>query len=369
MIGLIPVENSETLSAVRSFLRQLLDSGLVESLFVPLEMDNGLIAPALVTDPDHLERANPLIPAMPVNSARVVSAITGKRSPARLGAVLRPCELRALVELVKLQQASLEDVTLISLDCPGTFEWSDYIELQRTDGFKLTGFLSAGEAYNGQEIRKACQMCIQPVPEGVDIHLQLIGADIDSGIPVVLDDGLADLLEINEMNAATNPGRQAAIEQRLEQRQQARKQELAAIGDRLSTNGGLADVFATCIRCYNCSTVCPICYCKNCLFCTAAFYHSPEHYLNAARRKGAARLPGDTLLFHLTRMNHMALSCVSCGMCTTACPAEIPVGSVFSLIGEKVQGAFNYMPGSDIHEPLPLITFETDEWVEIGERR
>jgi len=28
------------------------------------------------------------------------------------------CELRALVELVKLQQATLDGLTLISLDCP-----------------------------------------------------------------------------------------------------------------------------------------------------------------------------------------------------------------------------------------------------------
>jgi hypothetical protein len=56
-------------------------------------------------------------------------------------------------------------------------------------------------------------------------------------------------------------------------------------------------------------------------------------------------------------------------MCTSACPADIPVGLVFSLVGEQVQGAFSYQPGKDIHEPLPLITFETNEWVEIGEVR
>lgn len=369
MIGLIPVENSEPLGAVRSLLRQLLESGLVEALFVPLEMESGAITPALVTDPDHLARANPLAPAMPINSARAVSALTGKHSPARLGVVLRPCELRALVELVKLQQASLEEVTLISLDCPGTYEWAEYKTLQQANGTNLTGYLTKGEAYNGHGLRQACQMCSQPVPAGADIHLQFFGADLVTGIPVELDAELAELLEIAVNTDAAGADRQAVLDPLLAQRAQTRQHDLKAMGEHIASNGGLPGVFETCIRCYNCMTVCPICYCKNCLFSTAAFNHAPEHYLNAARRKGAMRMPGDILLFHLTRMNHMGLSCVSCGMCTSACPADIPVGLVFSLVGEQVQAAFDYQPGKDVHEPLPLVTFETNEWVEIGEVR
>ena len=56
-------------------------------------------------------------------------------------------------------------------------------------------------------------------------------------------------------------------------------------------------------------------------------------------------------------------------MCTSACPSEIPVGMVFSLIGGQVQQAFKYVPGRDVNEVLPLITFQADEWTEIGERK
>jgi formate dehydrogenase subunit beta len=346
-----------------------MENGLVEELFVPLETDSGAITPALVTDPEQLAYANPLAPAMPINSARIVSALTGKHTPARLAAVLRPCELRALIELVKLQQASLEEVTLISMDCPGTYEWTDFNELRGSAGLNLAGYLTKGEAYNGHQLRQACQMCSQPVPEQANIHIQLFGADLATGIPVELDANLADLLEIAEVNEPASSGRQAVLEPLLEQRQQTRQKELAGMAERIASDGGLPGIFENCIRCFNCSTVCPICYCKNCLFRTTSFDHTPEHYLNAARRKGAMRLPSDTMLFHLTRMNHMALSCVSCGMCTSACPADIPVGLVFSLIGKGVQDAFSYQPGKDAHEPLPLITFETNEWVEIGEVR
>ena len=78
---------------------------------------------------------------------------------------------------------------------------------------------------------------------------------------------------------------------------------------------------------------------------------------------------GDTLLFQMTRLNHMAASCVSCGMCSSACPSEIPVGAIISAIGEQVQAEFEYIPGRDIGEPLPLITFHPDEWTEVGEEK
>jgi hypothetical protein len=56
-------------------------------------------------------------------------------------------------------------------------------------------------------------------------------------------------------------------------------------------------------------------------------------------------------------------------MCTSACPSDIPVGVVFSLIGGQVQHSFGYTPGANLEEPLPLITFQMEEWVEIGEKR
>jgi formate dehydrogenase subunit beta len=97
--------------------------------------------------------------------------------------------------------------------------------------------------------------------------------------------------------------------------------------------------------------------------------HPPGYYLSAAHRKGAVRLLSDTLLFHMTRLCHMGTSCVSCGMCTSACPADIQVGTIFSAIGEQVQATFDYQPGRDVSEPLPLITFQPNEWTEVGEER
>ncbi len=373
MKSMIPVQNSDALGALRGFLRSFLETGTVDALYVPLETEKGAIVPALVTDPARLDRFNPLAPAMPINGARAVSALTGKHSPARMAVLLRPCELRALVELVKLQQASLEGVTLISMDCPGTFELAEYAAQKKKGGFDLPGYLAAAQsgqdpASDGLALRDACQMCVQPVPAQAAISLHLFGADLSSGIPLEIDDELADKLQISPA-AVEADRRKAVVEQVIARHRQLRDQSLLAIRTQMNSNGGIAGFFDTCIRCHNCMTACPICYCKTCLFRTPAFDHDPEHYMTAAHRKGAVRMLGDTLLFHMTRMNHMSASCVSCGMCSSACPSDIQVGAIFSAVGEQVQAAFNYVPGRDLAEPLPLITFQANEWTEVGEAK
>ena len=373
MKSMLPVQHSDVLGALRGFLKSFLETGTVEALYVPLETEKGAIVPALVTDPARLEYLNPFAPAMPINGARAVSALTGKHPPARMAVLLRPCELRALVELIKLQQASLEGVILISMDCPGIFELADYMAHKKNGGFGLPAYLAATQAgqdpvLDGLALRNACQMCVQPVPTQAAVSLHLFGADLSSGIPLEIDDELAGKLQISPVAAETDHHK-AVVEQLTTRRKQLRDKELLTIRTQMNSNGGIAGFFDTCIRCHNCMTACPICYCKTCLFRTAAFDHEPEHYMTAAHRKGAVRMLGDTLLFHMTRMNHMSASCVSCGMCTSACPSDIQVGAIFSAVGEQVQAAFSYIPGRDLAEPLPLITFQANEWTEVGEAK
>lgn len=379
MLGIIPVKDADVLGAVRDFLKGLLEARVVEGVYVPLQVDGGAILPALVTDPSRLSQANPLAAVMPINGARAVSALTNQRAGARFGGgrkrlavVLRSCEVRALIELVKLQQADLTEVIIVSLDCPGTYELVDYVRNREAIEQAVEAYLSAVQGGSlpeteGLAMRSACQICIHPAPEHADIALHLFGADLDRGIPVELDSQLAEALSVQAAEQGLEAGRETTLERVIAGRTEKRQKELAAIQERLQGDGGLAGLFANCIRCHNCMTACPICYCKTCLFRTASFDHPPEHYLLAAQKKGAVRMLGDTLLFHMTRMNHMSASCVSCGMCTSACPADIPVGLIFSAVGERVDAAFGYVPGRDVSEPLPLTTFQANEWTQVGE--
>lgn len=368
----IPVENGDVLAAVRGFLARLLESGTLQAIYVPLEDGSGAVLPALVTDPARLTLANPLAPVMPINGARAVSALTGKKAPGRIGAVLRPCEIRALIELVKLQQASLEDLTLIGIDCPGTFEVPRYMERRSQPGAGLEEILGAARegrdpGADGLVLRTACRTCLHPTPDQAGIRLELFGLDPAPGLAIEMPDDLAT--QLGYASASSAGERPAAVEKVVAAHQAAREKELAGIHAQMSANGGLPSLFNTCIRCHNCMTACPICYCKTCLFKSASFDHKPEHYLSMAERRGALRMLSDALLFQLTRMNHMSASCVSCGMCTSACPSEIPVGLIFSAVGSQVQAAFGYEPGRSLEDPLPLVTFQANEWTEVGEAK
>lgn len=385
MNTLLTVNQNDVLETIRGFLRSLLESRSIDSLFAALETPDGFVVPALITDPEQLQFCNPLAPIMPINSSRAVSALThgfivddGEKNDehknGRLGVVLRPCEIRALVELIKLNQVNRAEITLIGLDCPGTYEVTDYLDSQRKEDFPLFASLvaaSQGEQFSPLEgdlkLRPACQICAQPVPEHADIHIHLFGAELTESIPITINDEIAANLELKPANGSNPGNRDTIVTRLLETNRQVRDKEFEAIRNQLSSDGGMERLFAACIRCHNCMTVCPICYCKTCLFRTKEFDHPPEHYFTIARHRGATRLLGDTLLFHLTRMNHMSVMCVNCGMCSSACPSDIPVGTIFSAVGAQVQAAFDYMPGRSVEEPLPLVTFQAEELEAVGE--
>jgi formate dehydrogenase subunit beta len=371
MKTIIPVENNDTLTAVRGFLKQLLEAEVVDALLVPMETPAGTITPALVADPDLLEAANPLAPVMGLNAARVAGQVSIREPRGRIGVVLRPCELRALVELVKLKQASLDDLVTIGVDCLGAYDVPVYNAMQADGGVNLAAYLATAQSgelapQEGYAFRDACQMCEKPHVEEADIVLELYGADLTVGIPVTLPDDVGARLAPALAPVEEDERRAGVVEKVVAARTQVRDERFAEMRQRLEQEG-VEGVLADCVRCHNCMTVCPICYCKTCLFKSPTFDHEPMQYMNWARRKGAYRLPADTTLFHLTRLNHMVLSCVGCGICTSNCPAELPVGAVFRTIGQQVQAVFDYMPGRSVEEPLPLVTFHEDEWTDVGE--
>jgi formate dehydrogenase subunit beta len=108
-------------------------------------------------------------------------------------------------------------------------------------------------------------------------------------------------------------------------------------------------------------TVCPICYCKECFFESPTFDLESDKYFQMAEHKGALRLPSNMTLFHITRFNHMVLSCVACGMCEQGCPADIPLLSIYKAVGKNAQTVFDYEPGRSLEEEIPILTFKEDE--------
>jgi len=331
MRAIVAIENNDPLTAIRGFLKRLLEAGVVDALLVPVEAQAGSVTPMLVADPDRLDAANPLAPVMGINAARVVSRVTVHDPQARIGAVLRPCELRALIELVKLKQARSDALLTIGVDCAGTYDVADYAaktqqartsQAQDQLWLDLYDRLSADASASNAALRDACQMCEKPHAQAADVTIELFGADLSTGIPITLPDEVAETLGLSPA-AADDDTRAAMVDKVVAERTQVRDARLGEMRQRLKEEG-IEGVFAACVRCHNCMTVCPICYCKTCLFQSPLYEHEPAQYVRWAQSKGAYRMMADTMLFHLTRLNHMALSCVGCGMCTSDCPGGCP---------------------------------------------
>ncbi len=83
-------------------------------------------------------------------------------------------------------------------------------------------------------------------------------------------------------------------------------------------------------------------------------------------------MPNDTVFYHLTRLAHIGCTCVGCGQCTLACPSRIPVADLFISVTRIARKAFDYIPGRNDAEPLPLSVFRnrnSPTWWGWGTRR
>ncbi len=136
----IEVQEKNVLGALQGFFKNILEIEEIKAILVPqhLPMKN-MVMPTLVTDPNHLDGVDPLAPAFPLNAARIVSRLTRKPMGAKVAAVLRPCEMRAFVELVKLKQARTDEVILIGVDCLGAFQNKDYFKLVAENSRRIDG--------------------------------------------------------------------------------------------------------------------------------------------------------------------------------------------------------------------------------------
>ena len=362
------VENDNPVVAVQGFLRGLLENESIGGVLVPVHhFGKGLPMPTLVTDPDQLSGADPLAPAFPMNSAKLLSRLTRGQSGERIAAVLRPCEIRAFVELVKLNQGSLDDVIIVGADCMGAYDNTGYRDfLDGRDPFEATlGFHGAhgGSVEADGELASACRCCEYPAPANADLILGLAGADLHAAIPVMADsargEALLSDLGLPGMDAG---GRDETLAALVKERTENRDAMIEATKAVTGTLTDLSEYLSACVNCYNCRVACPVCYCKECVFNTDVFEHKPWQYMGWAKRKGSLKMPTDTIFYHLTRMAHMSMACVGCGQCSNACPNGIPVMELFRTVAARTQQSFDYVPGRSLDESPPLSVFKEDEF-------
>jgi formate dehydrogenase subunit beta len=287
--------------------------------------------------------------------------------------VLRPCEIRAFIELVKLKQGQTDEVVLIGIDCLGAFQNKDYSKYIEKHGSESTvRFCQSvldekrAETESGA-LATACKSCENPVPANADILIGLFGVEVEDYLLVQSqsESGTSLLNQLDLVEISEPRTRQDVIDTIIAQRKTYRDEMFARTREATNSLEKLTAYFASCVNCYNCRVACPVCYCKECVFVTDVFNHDPSQYLRWANRKGVIKMPTDTLFFHLTRLAHMSTACVGCGQCSNACPNDIPVMELFRCVAQGTQRAFEYEAGNNIEQEPPLSVFYEDEFPEV----
>lgn len=365
MKGKILPINKSIEKTIVDFLNQTLEKEIFDAILIPLKVPAGdSFAWVLIQDKSLLKNAFPLPPIMPVQGAKALSSLTrlGKGN-IKIAAVMRPCEIRASIELYKYKQVELENIYLISIDCPGALPFSDYLkEPKKSEEI----FEEAIQKWESEFVKPVCQICDNFSIPSSDLHFGILGAK--NGNIVLIPNSQKGKSILNKLDISAEESI-SEWENKIKTLTNDRKEKKAQIHQQLKSQIGgvdnLMDTFSKCINCHNCMSVCPICYCRQCYFDSEALRLPPENYLLRAETKGAFRFPSDTLLFHLGRMSHMSLSCVSCGTCEDVCPMSIPVAQIFSLVADRNQNLFDYVPGKNIEEALPLVAYKEEEFQEM----
>jgi formate dehydrogenase subunit beta len=335
---IIEVKEGGPLEAARGFMSVLLKANRVDALFAPQTAADGTVSAALVSNPDALGKSNPFAPIMVANAAKGVAQATLAQPDRHIGAVLRPCEIRALVELAKRGRANLANLTVVGIDCLGTLEPFDYMQKMLVAGGAVEMTFQCMQVAEEGEIacrtRMACQMCERPAPRGADVTLGFIGVDATQELLVIAADESADArLHLNEATdrLAREPEvarREATLTNVIGKHNAIADRELAKLETSFGGLAGVLTTLATCTECRSCLQACPL-------------------------YDGELDDTSVSLVGQLGAIARWLVSCSGCGMCQESCPNGVPLVVLARALSRPLRTKLDYTPGRSVNEKLP----------------
>jgi formate dehydrogenase subunit beta len=328
VVRAVDVRETGAVAAVQELLWRLMERDIVQGLLVPLQTHpHEAPAPTLIKNRERLSKANPLAPVMTLNTAKIVGMLLAQESGKRLAAVMRPCEARALGEFAEGSQVRMEALVMVSIDCLGSHDESDFEQRSALWGTEVPTRESLRWSRRGQiapyRFREACQICEQPYYDGADIVIGLLGQNVKDEILVFVNRDLAGKIGLDD-SISNPPGteeklwsRQQTIIDLVTHRKRARERLLGEMHNKVTELADLMALFSSCTLCGECLDACPL---------TPKSDFGMDDYQDNTREYVAKRL---------LDIASRSESCAGCGMCQAACQIGIPLLLVTQMIAER----------------------------------
>ncbi|HLO25948.1 MAG TPA: Fe-S oxidoreductase [Geobacteraceae bacterium] len=286
-------------AAIRHEAARLLAEGQVAAVigYVPGRRP-GTAVPGIVTAAD---KAAELIfsPACVNNLALYLTRAKKEvRRKGKLAVVAKGCDLRALAGLMGESQLKREDVVIIGVACPGVHGAG----------------IGAAEGLSEATIARKCRECTVHEPAGADV--------ICGTVPSLPELTPVEAAELARLEAMTPQERWAYWKEQ----------------------------FSRCIRCMACRSICPFCYCEQCL-CDK---NRPQAVESSPR-------PAGNMAWHIVRAMHLAGRCAGCAECERSCPMDIPLNLLNRKMARELKELYGFEAGLTPHEKGPLAQYKEDD--------